>query len=275
MTPNPRTLIDEQRRCLLGFPTSAGPVLVPMAYWSDGEHLWMSTARSSMKARHLLTHPESVVYVPGGGEGPGAVARGRVRIFRAGDPVGLLFHGAAIAGAMAALAVSNASSMLYAQDVTSEPASWAPPNRVVLRLRLDDVDAVAIPPSGPGVAPPLPSVVPSDVRRAVAGRRSVTLAADDGPAGVRIVPGEWGAGFSLTLPPGTSLAAGTRAAAVVEADSEARPASALGLALRGTIDERGALVPELATWWHGFRLEAAEVPPAARSGATSGIVLPD
>lgn len=286
MTSDPRRVLDEQRRCLLGFPTPAGPMLAPMAYWSDGEHLWMSTAGSSVKARRLREHPECVVYVPAAEDVPGAVARGEVRVFRAGDPMGLLFHGAAITGAMAALAVSNASSMLgYAQDAASIPARWAPPNRVVLRLRLDDVEAAPQPVAATGVAPPLPAVVPSDIRRALAGQRRVTLAVeqrpergqgeDSGRVRIRVLPAVWAAGLRLALPAGASLTPGTRVAAVLHADPEGRPTGVVGLALRGTVDVDGRLRPERATWWHGFRLHTADVPPQPTPGGSSGIVLPD
>jgi hypothetical protein len=287
VTSDPRRVLHEQRRCLLGFATPTGPLLAPTAYWSDGEHLWMSAAGSSVKARRLREHPECVVYVPACDGQPGAVARGDVRVFRAGDPVGLLFHGAAITGAMAALAVSNVSSMLgYAQDAASIPARWAPPNRVVLRLRLDDVAAVPQPVAPPGVAPPLPAVVPSDVRRALAGKRRITLAVeqrsqrreggDDGRRiSIGVVPAGWGAGFRLALPAGVSLAPGTRVAAVLDDDAEGRPTGVVGLALRGTVGEGGRLRPERATWWRGFRLHTADVTPQPTSGGSSGVVLPD
>lgn len=284
MTSDPRSVLDRQRRCLLGFPTPTGPVLAPMAYWSDGEHLWMSTAGSSMKGRRLREHPECVVYVPASDGGPGACARGAVRVFRADDPVGLLFHGAPITGAMTALAVSNVFSLFgHAQDVTSIPARWAPHNRAVLRLRLDGVAAVPQPAASSGVAPPLPAVVPSDVRRVLAGQRGIILAVEQrsepgdaaGDTTLSVLPGLWGAGFRLVLPTGASLAPGTRVAAAVHDDPGGRPTGVVGLALRGTVDDGGRLRPERATWWRGFRLHTADVPPQPSPGGSSGIVLPD
>jgi hypothetical protein len=271
MTADAQTMLDERRRCLVGYAGPSGPVLSPMAYWSDGDHLWMTTSGSAMKARRFLDDPVCELLVPGGQDEPTVTARGRVRIFRPGDPLGLLLHSAAISGAMAALAVSNASSMWgYVQDVATVPSRWAPHNRVVLRVSIEDVAVVDPPPQTPGVAPALPSVVPSRVRRALSGQRRVSVAVGGPP--LRLLPARWGAGYVLTPPAGESLPAGSRVAVVVDQDPEGRPTGVLGLCLRGEVDARGALRVERVTWWEGFRLETADMPPEA---AVSGIVLPD
>lgn len=275
MNADAHDVLDEQRRCLLAFASPTGPLLAPMAYWSDGEHLWLTTSRSAPKVRRLREDGRCALYVPGAPGGPGVSGTGRVRVFRAGDPVGLLLHGPALTGAMAALAVSNVSSLFgYAQDAALVPTRWAPQNRVALRLTIDEVELVEPPVAPAGVAPALPSTVPSDVRRALAGRRDVTVAVDR--PGLEVLPASWGAAYRLTAPAGRSFAPGARAAVVVDRDPESRPTTVVGLSLRGEIDGSGALRPARATWWKGFRMSTADVPtPPTSLGGPSGIVLPD
>jgi hypothetical protein len=231
----------------------------------------MSTSSATLKVRQLRADGDCAALVPGVGDEPAVAVRGTVRVFRPGDPLGLLLHGAAISAAMAALAVSNASSMFgYVQDVTSLPARWAPHNRVVLRLSVDEATVVAPPVVGPGVAPALPTVVPAAARRVLSGQRRVALAALTPQ--LRIMPAVWGAGYSLALPDGERIPIGSPVAAVVDSDPEGRPTGVLGMSVRGEMDERGGLRPQRVTWWEGFRLQTADVPPPA---ATFGIVLPD
>jgi hypothetical protein len=266
-----QTLLDARRRCLLGFATASGPLLSPMAYWYDGEHLWMTTSSSALKTRRFIADGACGLLVPGAHDEAAAAVRGTVRVFRPGDPVGLLLHSAAITAAMGALAVSNASSIWgYVQDIATVPSRWAPHNRVVLRVTVDEAEVVAPPPDIPGVAPALPSVVPSAVRRTLSGQRRVTVAVDE-PV-LRVLPALWGARFGLTLPEGERLPMGSRVAVVVDSDPEGRPTGVHGLCLRGEVDASGALRADRATWWEGFRLATVDVPPPV---ASSGIVLPD
>jgi hypothetical protein len=267
----PQDILDAGRRCLLAFSGASGPVLTPMAYWSDDAHLWMSTSASTVKARHLREDGTCAVWVPGPG-GTGVSARGTARVFSAADPVGLVLHGPAIAAAMTALAASNVAAIGgYVQDATRVPVRFLPHNRVVVRVRLRDVRTVAEPAPPPGVAPPLPTVVPPDVRRALAGLRRVVVAVDE--PDLRVLPAAWGSGFALTLPEDERLPEGLRAAVVADVDPEGRPTAVFGASLRGRIDDSGALRPERATWWEGFDVTSADV-PAPVPGA-SGIVLPD
>jgi hypothetical protein len=265
------TLLDRRRRCLLAFHGRSGPLVAPMAYWSDGEHLWMSTSGSTIKADRLDGDGRCAVYVPGG-DGSGVCAQGTARVFGAGDPLGLALHWPAIAGAMTALAASNASSIAgYVQDAAKVPTRFLPQNRVVLRVRLEELALVAEPHKPPGVAPALPTVVPSDVRRILGGVRRVVVAVDQ--PRLEVLPAVWGAGYALTPPAARSFVPGARAAAVIDADGEGRPTEVVGLSLRGSISARGALQPTRVTWWEGFAMTTADVPPPAAAGG--GIVLPD
>lgn len=265
------SLLDRRRRCLLAFHGERGPLVAPMAYWSDGEHLWMSTSGSTIKAGRLTEDGRCAVYVPGN-DGSGVCAQGTARVFSAGDPLRLALHGPAIAGAMTALAASNASSIAgYVQDAARVPTRFLPQNRVVLRVRLDEVALVAEPAKPSGVAPALPTVVPSGVRRVLGGVRRVAVAVDE--PRLEVLPAVWSTGYALTPPPGRSFAPGARAAAVIDADGKSRPTEVVGMSLRGSISPRGALEPTRVTWWEGFAMTTADVPPPASVGG--GIVLPD
>ncbi len=264
-------LLDARRRCLLAFHGETGPILAPMAYWSDGEHLWMSTSGSTLKVDRLRQDVGCALYVPGV-DGAGVCAQGTVRIFSAADPLGLVLHGPAIAGAMTALAASNASSIAgYVQDVAKVPLRFMPQNRVVLRVRLTEIAVVEEPEKGPGIAPALPTVVPSDVRRILGGERHVVVAVDT--PRLEVLPAVWGAGFALTAPAGRTFVPGARAAVAIDDDGEGRPTEVIGLSMRGTISSTGVLEATRVTWWEGFELTTADVP--ARAAAGGGIVLPD
>lgn len=289
-------VLRDGRRCMLAFAGERGrPLLTPMAYWSDGASLWMATSASSVKARRLGPSGESpcAVYIPPlpadtpagqndtpvGAEGSGGVdtptgSRGLVidgsaRVFTLDDPVGLVTHWPVISTALAALAVKNASSLTgYALDLPRTQLRWLPTNRVAIRVRMKRLRAVDEPTPGVGIAPALPGVVPSDIRRALSGQRKVVVAVDES-GGMRIHPAVWGAGFTLDF--GTAeVATGQRAVVVLDADEMGRPTAVMGLALHGTIEGQ-KLVPERATWWHGFDLSGAQIP----SRPAGGIVLPD
>lgn len=264
-------VLDGQHRCLLAVHGRTGPLVSPMAYWWDDQHAWMTTAASAVKIARLRADPRCAVWVPGP-EGSGVGASGVARVFDASDPVGLLLHGPAITGAMTALAASNVSAIAgYVQDAARVPSRFRPHNRVVLRVRLDDAELCREPVAPPGVAPALPTVVPAEVRRVVGGRRRVVVALDT--PDLEVLPAVWGAGFALTPPAGRTLPADAGAAVVVDVDPGERPTTVVGLALRGTITDGGALRPARATWWEGFEIASADVP--APTSAASGIVLPD
>jgi len=273
-----RDVLERGSRCLLGLHGARGPVLSPMAYWFDGTAVWMSTPARGMKVSALARDTQCALYVaPADDEGSGAVASGRARVFSARDPRGLVLHGPTISAALAVLALRNAASIAgYLADAPRIPSRFLPRNRVVVRVVLDDVEAVRPPALTPGIAPALPTVVPPDVRRALTGRRRVVLAALDGDT-VRLAPAVWragaGAGLPLSLPAGFDLHGGAPAAVALDADSRGRPTEVSGLSLSGTLTPGPALLAERVTWWHGSDLTTAEVPtPNSTHGA---ITLPD
>lgn len=246
-------------------------MLSPMAFWADGSSLWMATPADSVKVSALRRHPECAVHVPApGGVGDDVVLTGRARIYGLHDPLGLALHGPVVSAAMTALASRNAGTILgYVQDVRHVPQRFRPHNRVAIRLRIDDLTIVPPLTLGPGVAPALPTVVVPHVRRALSGRRLVTVATQDPAGAVAVSPAVWSGGFALQLPRGARLVDPAPAAAHVGSDPEARPTAVAGLTLSGRLDG-GRVQVARATWWEGFKLHSADVPPAR-----SSIVLPD
>jgi hypothetical protein len=265
------TRLREATRCLLAVRGARGPLLSPMAVWYDGAGLWTTTSAAAVKASVLRRAPACALYVPPADGHPGLVVDGSARVFGLHDPLGTALHAATISAAMTALAARNAGTILgYAQDAARVPTRWAPRNRVVLRIRIDDARVVAEPDLAPGMAPTLPTVIPPDVRRAVGGSRRVVLAVDGGD-GLTVLPAGWGAGFALVLPAGVEVPPGARVQAVVDHDPQGQPTKVVGLAVHGAVDARGALVPDRYTWWHGFDLATVDAPPPS----ASGFQLPD
>lgn len=269
--PDLPTVFERAQRCVLGFSGRRGPLLSPMAFWSDGASLWMSTPAASVKARALRARPDVSVYVPPpDATSDGAVATGRARVFGLHDPLGLAVHGPVVSAAMTALAATNAGTILgYVQDARFVPARFRPRNRVAVRVRLDEVAVVRPPDAVPGIAPALPALVSPAVRRALAGVRDVAVAREDPDGRVRVGPATWGAGFTLALPPGQSIADGTAAAVYLGTDPRHRPTLVMGLSLVGDL-AGGALRAQRATWWEGFDLTTVDLPASRPS-----ITLPD
>jgi hypothetical protein len=272
-------------RCMLAFSGEHGPLLSPMAFWSDGASLWMATSASSFKVQRFARESRCAVYVQGREAGSrGVVIDGTARVFSLDDPVGLATHWPTISAAMAALAVKNSAALTgYALDLPGTPLRWLPTNRVAVRVRMDRLHAVAVPPAAPGIAPALPGVVPPDVRRGLAGRRQVVVATE-ASGRMRIQPATWGAGYSLEFAEGPGVPAGASAVVGLDSDPRARPRQVLGLSLHGTIAHERAAGPgaraesgrpvlraERATWWHGFDVSGARIPERP----AGGIVLPD
>jgi hypothetical protein len=268
-------LLDDAKRLVLAWPGRTVPLLAPMAFWWDGQHVWFSTPGDSAKARALRRDPACAMHVPGREEGdPGVLLRGEARVFHLGDPLGLTVHAALLAAAQTALMVKNAPSMVgYVVDAARIPQRFLPGNRVLVRVRVTSQERVTPPAPGPGIAPALPPEVPPEIRRALAGQRRIVLATQvDGAVG--LLPAVWGAGFSLTLPGQAEVAVGTPATAALDHDPGFRPTDVAGISLSGTVEQAGPqrrLVPTRVRWWDGFRLDAAEL----RGGRTDTIVIPD
>lgn len=256
-------------RCWLALSGHRGPLLVPMAYWSDGDAVWMWMTGRSMGTDVLMREPRCAVYV-GGPDGGGALLRGRARIHSLTSPRSVIFHGVTSAAAVAVLVARAASDVLSAPRI---PRRILPVSRVAVRIAVDQTESVGPPPDAPGIAPPLPMAVPPDVRRALSGRRDVVVAAG-APGTLRVAPARWGPSFALSLPAGAALPDGTAAAVAVEGGPAGRPAAAAGLRVSGEVVD-GRLHPDRVSWWVGTSAESAEVPVAMPGRGPSAITLPD
>ena len=264
-------ILDRATRCVLAFSGKRGPVVAPMAYWADGSALWMSTPAASVKAAAMRRRPNCSVYVaPVDGIGPGVVLAGRVRIYGLHDPLGLAVHGAVVSAAMTALATRNAGTILgYVQDARHVPQRFRPRNRVAVRFSIDEMRTVDAPEPGPGVAPPLPTVVSPAVRRALSGRRHVVVGTGAPSGTVAITPAVWASGYRLDVPAGDPLPEQGTAAVYLGDDPQGRPTKVAGLLLSGELSG-GRLQPNRATWWEGFDLTTVDI-----KTATSSVIIPE
>lgn len=270
-------------RCLL-VATGPGrpgrpPVAVPVTTWWDGAGAWSTLPADGIELAALRRDPRCVLVAPPPDreEGVGAVAAATARVYSSADPLRLALHAPPLLAALAALGLANASRLAgAAAGAWRDPSRLLPEGRVAVRAVVEAVTPARPLTPGPGIAPALPTVVPPEVRRLLAGRRRVVVAVADAD-GLRVLPAVWGAGFTLVGPAGIGLPDGTPATVVVDGDDEA------GLALEGRVDApAGAswarLVPSRALWWHDTRRGAAELPAPADLGGRagrSGVVLPD
>lgn len=264
-------LLMRARRCLLATADPGGPQVAPTAFWFDGHALWMSPGSASLPTIAGAREHECVAYVaPIDPQEPGEVVHGRARVYSRADPLGLVFHTATISAAMTALAARNALALAgYVGDVARAPYRRLPRNPLVVRLDVERRTKVDLPDEGPGVAPALPTAVPPDIRRALAGLRGVVLVWGDG--GAHATPAVWDAGYRLRTPPTLRPPPGASAVVTVDTDDPQGLGRPVGLALYGSVGADGRLVPERVTSWWGRDLHTAPVAPAV----PGGVVLPD
>ncbi|WP_370326430.1 pyridoxamine 5'-phosphate oxidase family protein [Euzebya sp.] len=267
-------LLDDAKRLLLAWPGRTVPLMTPMAFWWDGQHVWFTTSGSSLKARRLMEDGTCAMYVPAPEGEDGRLLRGHARVFHLGDPLGLTVHAGFLATAQTALMLKNAQSILgYVVDAPKVPTRFRPANRVLIRVTVTSDEHVTPPPVARGIAPALPTAVPPEIRRVLSGMRRVAVATQvDG--GIGLVPAVWGAGFSLELPEGAGVGDGTVATVVVDCDPGFRPTQVSGVSMSGTIATGGTaprLEPTKVRWWEGFEVHSAEI-----SGRpTDTVVIPD
>lgn len=276
-------LLDDAKRMVLGWPGPTKPMLAPMAFWWDGGNLWLSTSGSAGKVRALRRSPDCVAWVPplrpdadGADDGDpeastGVVVRGTARVFSPTDVRAMAAHGPVIAAAQAALAVKNYASVAgYAVDAARIPARWLPTGRVMLRIAVDEITPVDEPAIGKGIAPALPTSVPPEIRRQLAGQRRVVLATSVGGT-LGMLPAVWGAGMQLDIPAGLRLSEGAAVSAVVDHDPGFRPTEVVGVTVHGTVEQR-RLKADAVRWWQGFEQGRADVTGGSMAAP---IVIPD
>lgn len=269
-TVNLQDVLDTETRCVLAFRGGRRPLASPMAYWYDGDALWLTTAASSVKARCLAREPACAVSVRAA-DGRAAVLAGQARLFSIADPVGVVVRAPLLAAALAAL-TARCPGLLLGPGAGSGSllARWLPHQRVMLRIT--PTDAALVAPAevgtGAGPGPALPPSVPAAVRRGVGGQRRVVVAlADPTP---RAVPAIWHTGYALRAADGLVLPGGAAASVTVDQHrSSGLPLQ--GLTLHGRLDDAGSkLEPERVTWWHGSQLETVAV-----QADRPAVVIPD
>lgn len=267
------TLLAQATRCLIAYRVSGGPAMTPMACWSDGGGLWMTTSRHAAKVAALRRDPRCAVWIePSDATEPGVSIDGSARVYDLSDPIGLALHAPTISAALAALALTHPSSIGgYVRDLPQLPARWMPQQRVLLRVRVERARSRLAPQRRTGVGPVLPSELPAAVRRAVTGTRLVTLATQRHDT-LAVQPAVWGSAFRLDVGAGAVPDGSTPACIVVDAHDDPRPSTRIGVLLRGDVDAGFAFHPRRAVWWDGFATGAT----AVRAPSTaSGITLPD
>ncbi len=142
-----RELLAEAEWCHLAAATPSGPHVTPLVFAVDGGRIWVTTSRSSVKARAWRADPRTAGMVRAGDRA--LLFRGRVRTYDALDP--FTWPAAAIASprlgkAATKFTLKNARFFFgYAVDAYRVPLAWAPTGRVFVSVemaaaRVVDVD---------------------------------------------------------------------------------------------------------------------------------------
>ena len=208
-----RLLLQRGDLSYLAVRTPFGPHLTPVVYVLDGERLWVTTSRGSVKARAWRRWPHVAGMVTDGDEA--VTFRGGVRTFDAFDPVswpGALLAGPRLVEAATRFTLKNARFFAgYAVDAGRVPLAWTPPGRLFAAIRpaagrlLGDVHAPLsdVPwgewPTGASYRAtfaalprrrPVDRAVPAEVRTRVgaAGTGAVAL---EGMSGLTVLPVAW------------------------------------------------------------------------------------
>jgi hypothetical protein len=267
------TILANAEHCLLALRTARGPVMTPLACWSDGGGLWLATSRQTLDVEALRRDPRCAVWIAPPPDGDAGIAiDGSARIYDTSDPLRLALHAPTIAAALAALALTHRSAIAgYARDLPRTSRTLTPQRPVLLRVRIDRARSRMVPQRVTGVGPVLPTELPSTVRRALTGVRHVALALLRGDALV-VHPAVWGTGFQLDVGAGLVPPAATPACVAVDRHVEGEPSARAGLLLEGTVDSGFQFRPSRAVWWDGLSVGSAEL---RKPTSDSGVVLPD
>lgn len=257
--------------CYAAADTPAGPHLTPIVFVVSRDRIWLTTSRSSVKARAWRREPRVAGLVPAG---EGSVAfSGRSTAYDLLDPAtwerGLL-RSPALTAASVRFTRKNARFFAgYAVDAHQVPLSWTPPGRVFVEVELDQ--AVVLESgrpvetwgSWPGSSGPVPTrtrfravrsgpdpleALPGDVRDALGDAGDAALAVE-GEVGSSVLRARW-------VVDGAALYA-------------ALPEAALTLANVGGDTARVALAIDRASWWRARLMVGMMV------RGTGEIVAPD
>jgi hypothetical protein len=133
-----RDAFERASFCQVAVRTSLGPHLTPMVFAAVDDQLWVTTSRSSVKARAWRRHPFVAGLVR---RGHVAVAfRGRVRTYDALEPrswpTSVLDAPLLTRAALRFTAKNVRFFAGYAVDARHVPLSWTPPARVFARIEV-------------------------------------------------------------------------------------------------------------------------------------------
>lgn len=132
MTPAARAILERGTLCYVGARTAAGLHVTPLVYAVHAGRIWVTTARSSTKARAWRRDPLVAGLV---GDGSRAVAfRGRVKMYDALDPrswPATVTAAPRLVAAATKFSLKNARFFAgYAVDARRVPLTWMPPGRI-------------------------------------------------------------------------------------------------------------------------------------------------
>jgi len=133
-----REALERGTLCYLAVRTTWGPHLTPVVYALDGGRLWLTTSRTSVKARALRRGRDVAGMIRAGGQA--VTFRGRARTYDALDP--LSWPSAAVAGprlvrAATRFSLKNARFFAgYAVNARRVPLAWTPPGRVFVGVEV-------------------------------------------------------------------------------------------------------------------------------------------
>jgi nitroimidazol reductase NimA-like FMN-containing flavoprotein (pyridoxamine 5'-phosphate oxidase superfamily) len=139
LAPSLRDLLGRADFCHVATSTPTGPHVTPMVFAVEGDRLWVTTSRGSVKARAWRADARIAGYVRA--ENEEVVFTGTVATFDLLDPESWgrsARAGLRIARAAARFTRKNARFFAgYAVDAHRVPLAWTPPGRVFAELRPD------------------------------------------------------------------------------------------------------------------------------------------
>jgi hypothetical protein len=213
ITPAARAVLAGGTLCHVAVPAPwlPGPHLTPVVFCLDGGRLWLTTSRSSVKARAWREDPTVAGLVASGDRV--VVFRGRVQTFDALDPFtwpAATLAGPRLARAAARFTAKNARFFAgYAVDSRRVPLAWTPPGRVFVEIRMTAARVLVggeitegwgqwemgasfrrrfdRPPRARGID----VKVPGTVRRAVGSAGDGALALQPDGGGLSVLPASW------------------------------------------------------------------------------------
>jgi Pyridoxamine 5'-phosphate oxidase len=134
-----RDVLNAGVLCYLSIRTSRGPHLTPVVYVLDGDRLWITTSRSSLKARVWRKDRHVAGLVEDGGRV--VTFRGSVRVYDGLDPLSwpsAVLSGPRLLRAAVRFTAKNARFFAgYAVDASRVPLAWSPPGRVFAAIQVE------------------------------------------------------------------------------------------------------------------------------------------